>query len=215
VFDGSREHLARLIQVGRGQVRAEVIESRHTRKLQVPIITLAFGAVRPDPFQQILRHGTELGVSCFVPILTQRTTPRGRERKDRWDAVVASASAPSGRTVLPVIEPPTPLDEFIGRDFGSGVKFILSAGSRVEPLLAALEVENSTGVVLLVGPEGGFDLSEEEQAIKAGFRRAGLGSHILRTETAAIVAVGVIASWYHRFEFKTGSDVDDRENAGG
>jgi RsmE family RNA methyltransferase len=76
-------------------------------------------------------------------------------------------------------------------------------------------VENSTDVELLVGPEGGFELSEEEQAIRAGFRPVGLGSHILRTETAAIVAVGVIASWYHRLELKAGSDAPDRENGGG
>jgi RsmE family RNA methyltransferase len=69
------------------------------------------------------------------------------------------------------------------------------------PLLEVLETESTREAILLVGPEGGFDKDEEAQAMRAGFVPVTLGSYILRTETAAFVASGVLAAWY---EWRTG-----------
>ena len=64
------------------------------------------------------------------------------------------------------------------------------------PLLVVLDRERPERIVLLVGPEGGLAESEELQTVQDGFLRASLGNAVLRTETAAVTAVGVVAAWH-------------------
>jgi 16S rRNA (uracil1498-N3)-methyltransferase len=54
--------------------------------------------------------------------------------------------------------------------------------------------------MMLVGPEGGFDSTEKSRAIDAGFLPVKLCRYVLRTETAALVAVGAVATWYDSLE---------------
>lgn len=192
VFDGACEYLVRLIG-RRGGFKGEVIESQGAGRTE-PEITLAFGCVRPGPLDEILRHGTELGVSRFVPIISRRTSRRPEERKQRWHAVVSSAVAQSGRIQVPSVDAPVSFEEFINQDHACDVRFILSAGQEAPPLLSALGSETLRMVTLLIGPEGGFDPPEEDAATRAGFSAVSLGFHVLRTETAAIGALAVIAS---------------------
>ncbi len=195
VFDGKQEYLVRLSRSDREGVCGEVMATRPPRH-QEPLIVLAFGCVRPGPFQEILRHGTELGVSRFVPILSRRTSRRPEEGKSRWRSVVASAAAQSGRTGLPVVESPVSFTSFVTSVQESSAKFILSPASTVPDLFSDLCSEGRSPLVLLVGPEGGFEPSEEAQAVSAGFRPVRLGRGVLRTETAAMGAVAVAVSWW-------------------
>jgi len=203
VFDGACEYLARLVRFQNG-LRGEVIELQGSAPM-MPKITLAFGCVRPGPLNEILRHGTELGVSKFVPLISLRTSRRPEERKQRWQAVVSSAAAQSGRIQVPEVEAPVSLRELLTRDHACERGFILSATAGVQPLIAALGSETMRSVILLVGPEGGFDPSEEEAARRAGFSAVSLGFRVLRTETAAIGALAVIVSWLDQ----TGSKPND------
>jgi 16S rRNA (uracil1498-N3)-methyltransferase len=197
VFDGRQEYLVQLTQSEQGGVRGEVVESRPTQS-QGPLITLAFGCVRPGPLQEILRHGTELGVCRFVPILSRRTTRRPNEQKERWQTIAASAAAQCGRTDVPIIEPPTAFADFITGSWRASTNFILSTRTNAPDLLSNLGPERRSDIVLLVGPEGGFDSSEEDQAIGEGFQAVRLGRTVLRTETAAVAAVAVVVSWWER-----------------
>ena len=70
ICDGTRDYLIRLTSCNRGAVQGTVIESGSPVKPEGIEITLGFSTVRPGPVQEILRHGTELGVSRFVPILS-------------------------------------------------------------------------------------------------------------------------------------------------
>lgn len=199
VCDGCREHLVRLTKSDQREVSGEIVDTSGLsleRRLQ---ITLGFCCVRPDPVSQILRHGTELGVSRFVPLLSRRTARRPQDRKSRWDSIVESASAQSGRTDLPIVEPPTPLDEFVRLKPSAVTGIFLSKSGDSRLIFSVLEQELPVSICLLVGPEGGLDQSEESAALTHGFLPASLGPAILRTETAAIVAVGVAAIWYEQY----------------
>lgn len=195
MFDGRRVYLVRLTRCDRGGVRGEAMEARSPQPLD-PVITLAFGCVRPGPFQEILRHGTELGVSRFVPILSSRTSRRPEGEKPRWRAVVESASAQSGRAELPKVESPMSLEAFVHQVTDVTAKFVLSTVTSAPDFFSALCAEGRSPLVLLVGPEGGFERSEEEQAVNAGFRPVRLGPGVLRTETAAMAAVALTVSWW-------------------
>ena len=198
VLDGDREHVVRLTRSDREEVFAEVITSRAQGEQEGLDVTLAFGCVRPGPFQEILRHGTELGVRRFVPVIARRTVRRPEHKKERWEHVIASAASQSGRTTLPLMESPVELERLIASKGDSQTRFVLSPDVAAQPLLESLEHQHPRALLLLVGPEGGFDKSEEERAVEQGFTRVGLGPGILRTETAAVVAVGVCVAWFHR-----------------
>jgi 16S rRNA (uracil1498-N3)-methyltransferase len=197
VLDGDRVHAVRLTRSDREQVCAEVISTRVRPEHEGLEITLAFGCVRPGPFQEILRHGTELGVCAFVPVIARRTVRRPADKKERWEHVIASAASQSGRTDLPSIEPPTDLDALIVAAADHQARLLFSPNAAAKPLIEYLEEERPGSLLLLVGPEGGFEESEEKRVVDRGFERVGLGPGILRTETAAVAAVGVCAAWFH------------------
>lgn len=198
VLDGQREYLVRLIRCHPAEVSGEIIESTCEEVGESVEIVLAFSCVRPGPMEEILRHGTELGVSRFIPLLSHRTNRKPKERKDRWENVVAAAIAQSGRFELPKLEAPMPLREFLAEESRIGCNILLDTSSHGSPLLGILDDAAQSRVVILVGPEGGFTPTEEVEAVDAGFVAATLGSGVLRTETAAITAAGIVSAW-HQF----------------
>ena len=202
ICDGTRDYLVRLTSCNRGAVQGTVIESGSPAKPEGIEITLGFSTIRPGPVQEILKHGTELGVSRFVPILSLRANRRPSEKKQRWEAVVASASAQSRRGFLPEIEIPMTFDQFIEREGQDEVRLLLSTAPEAVPILAALEERPPQKVVILAGPEGGLDASEIKKAIDAGFESVSLGRNILRSETAALVAAGMVVLWHDWLRFR-------------
>jgi 16S rRNA (uracil1498-N3)-methyltransferase len=197
VFDGDREYLVRLALAG-SEVTGELIVGKEAAERKHPDVALAFGCVRPGPFQEILRHGAELGVTRFVPLLTRRAVRRPEGKKSRWETIVRAAVSQSGRARIPEIDDPIELDAFMSGDITLQRKYILSLNDFACPIWEALQHASDEDVILLVGPEGGFDEREEQVAAEAGFLPVRLGDHILRTETAAIVGAGlVIARFGH------------------
>lgn len=195
-FDGRREYLVRLVKCSQTEVSGRILESTEMEQRGGPEIVLGFCCVRPGPLEEILRHGTELGVSRFVPLLSQRSNRKPKGKKERWQTIVAAASAQSGRSELPVVEPPAQFHEFIERMSGAETRILLSTVSAAPPLLSVLDATRPRRVVLTVGPEGGFEPTEQAQAAEAGFHPATLCEAVLRTETAAIVATGIAVAWY-------------------
>lgn len=208
-FDGRYTHRVRLLGCEKRGVRGEILRTSPAEPHYPCQITLAFGCVRPGPFEEILRHCTELGVCRFVPILTSRTARRPDTRKNRWDAVVAAAAAQAGRATLPAVEAPTTLDTFL-RQERKGLKLILSTEPEATPLLGELQRSPFSQLVVLVGPEGGFEQTEEDRARTNGFSPVSLGLSRLRTETAAVVAVGAAALWFSSHRSAPGTYRDDR-----
>jgi 16S rRNA (uracil1498-N3)-methyltransferase len=195
-FDGSREYLVELVLSGKGLTEGRIIEVRHTAAREQFEVVLAVSCVRPGPFEQVLRHGTELGVSRFIPVLSARTTRRPVATKGRWQAVVASAAQQSGRVSCPEVEPPLPLDDLLTRQLHGHYPLLLSRSDPAQPILRIVEAERPGRVILLIGPEGGFERAEEVKAFEAGFRPVSLGPGVLRTETAAVVAAGMLVLWF-------------------
>ncbi|MEI7448936.1 MAG: RsmE family RNA methyltransferase [Desulfomonile sp.] len=198
ILQSGDQYLVRLMTCIRGTVIGNVLQLIQSAQTISPEITLAFSCVRPGPIEEILRHGTELGISRFVPLITSRSNRRPRERKERWQFVVASAAAQSGVKPPPVVDPPTPFDLFIESCSGEAVKIVLSSSLGAEPLSALLTDNTPHEVAILVGPEGGLDVLEESKATQAGFLAASLGGRVLRTETAALLAAGIVALWADR-----------------
>jgi 16S rRNA (uracil1498-N3)-methyltransferase len=148
-------------------------------------LLLAFAPPRWTRAEWLFEHGTELGVAGFQPLLTARTRP-GQPRLARWQQIVRAAAGQCDRAHLPVVLPPCALQPFLDRPDLPARPLLASPGARPPQPQPAGEV------VLLVGPEGGFDQGELTAIATRGFVPAGLGPHVLRTETAALAGAALL-----------------------
>ena len=184
-FDGSSgEWLARVAEAGKKRMTLAV--ERQTREPEtVPDVWLAFAPVKRSQTDWLVEKATELGAARLIPVMTRRTVAE-RIRLERLEAIAIEAAEQCGRTLLPDIAEPVPLDRFLAdRNAGRTLYFADEAGG--EPAATAFK---SGPALILIGPEGGF--GEEERAIIRAAANAlpiSLGPRILRAETAALAAL--------------------------
>ena len=184
-----------------GEFAAEVVAA-HRRGARVRVghgqpgvresplqIHLGLGISRGERMDLAIQKAVELGVSAITPLATERSvvkldTERRRARWDHWLKVAQSASEQSVRTRVPEVFEPRPLDVWLAA--GDGLRLLLDPrGQHAMKELSPLGDQ----VRLLSGPEGGFSAEERSRAHAAGFLSVRLGPRVLRTETAAIVAL--------------------------
>jgi 16S rRNA (uracil1498-N3)-methyltransferase len=187
------------------QIEKRSLTGRRVDKADVPpepaaSITVAQALGKGDRFEQVLQHGTEAGASGFIPLVTERTVVRVDAREaagklERWRIVAKGAAEQSGRARIPFVEGVATLRDLADRfpDFGH-VLMLHPNGQPLSQLAKAmlspsLPLPFSPPLLLLVGPEGGFSDTEVEQTRARGARIVSLGPYVLRTETAAVVAV--------------------------
>jgi len=198
VIHAGKELVAEIRTAHPARVTAEIIEVLASEHQHEQHVTLAFSCVRPGPMEQILRHGTELGVSSFVPLLTGRSNRRPATLKDRWENIIVSAVRQCGRLTIPRINDPAGIGEFLQERKQNESCLLLSMDKHSSCLISELEKGLSPRVVLLVGPEGGFLQQEIDEALAVGFKSVTLGRTILRSETAALLASGMVSLWCSR-----------------
>jgi 16S rRNA (uracil1498-N3)-methyltransferase len=162
-------------------------------------ITLIQGVPKGDKMEAIVRAATELGVACVRPALCARTIvrlepARWRDRARRWQRVAREAAKQCRRAVIPEVEPPRPLGEWLAAGEPADLALCLWEG-QATPLGRLLTAATSARrAVVVVGPEGGLALEEVEAARAHGFTLTSLGPRILRTETAGPAIAAILQS---------------------
>lgn len=192
LFDGKGQtHAGRVTSVHRQAVEVAVLAAVDTPDVESPLrVIVAQGLARARRLEQVVQHGTELGVARFVPVRCARTQP-GRVNLERWRIVAREAARQCGRAVVPTVENVRGLGDLLAAP-AVGLRLVLQpAGEGVRPLHHALP-GCLTDVLVLVGPEGGLDTAEVAAAVSAGFIPVTLGPRTLRTETAALAAVSAL-----------------------
>jgi len=156
-------------------------------------IHLAQGISRGEKMDFTLQKAVELGVTEITPLLTTRcgvllSKERWQKRLQHWQSVIVSACEQCGRNELPTLHDVIELKTWISAS-RSDLKFIL-APNGVDILPAS--INSSASIELMVGPEGGFSEEEISFANKYQFVSIKLGPRVLRTETAALVALSIL-----------------------
>lgn len=183
LFDGAgTEADAELTEVGRRRVTAVVGPGTAVQREPLARIELACALPKGARAEWLFEHGTEVGVSAFRPIRFERSNPSRRERRDRFERIVAAAAEQCDRSMLPVVHDEVTLIDLLADPSVPSERFLAAPGAR-EPLGAA----RAAAAILVIGPEGGFAESEIDALAEAGFRPVDLGPLTLRTETAALV----------------------------
>jgi len=192
---------ARLVEIGKRRASATV-ETIEAIEAELPYaVTLAQGLPEGSTkMDWIIEKAVELGVSSVVPLAAQRSVVRLQgERADKrlahWQAVVVSAAEQCGRNRLADVAPVQDFNRWIAAPSQDLTRILLSP--RAEASLATwARVTPARAVCLLVGPEGGFSTLEEDAALAAGAIPLSMGPRVLRTETAGLAALAILAaSW--------------------
>jgi 16S rRNA (uracil1498-N3)-methyltransferase len=152
-------------------------------------------------FEWIIQKNTELGVSRFQPIVSERSLIKldvatKVKKQGRWDKIIREAAEQSGRGLIPVLEPVLEWQEF-SNAFPAGLVLLPWEGERRRSLKDTLaDLASPPGQIsLIIGPEGGFAQTEVTTLQERGALPITLGPRILRTETAGLVAAAAIL--YH------------------
>lgn len=164
------------------------------------VIHLAQSIAKGDKMEWIIQKAVELGVASITPLLTERCVVRLDEQRlekkyQQWQAIAISACEQCGRNQLPTIYPACSFEQYL-QTCPAEYKWILSPEAHESwPTLS----NDSAELALLIGPEGGFSQQEITLAHKHQIQSIRLGPRILRTETAAVSALGVLQMLYGDF----------------
>lgn len=201
VFDGSgAEYDARLVDLGKREAHAEIIETRAADTEPRVRLTLFQGLPKAEKMDLIIQKTVELGVSMIVPVVTQRSVVRPDENKwdrrlERWNRIAAEAAKQCRRAVVPKVAAPVSLREALDVSGNAAAALVLYENEQkkcLKELLKCYNINKIGDIALFIGPEGGFSKEEIDEMTGFGVSAAGLGRRILRTETAAISAVSII-----------------------
>jgi 16S rRNA (uracil1498-N3)-methyltransferase len=198
VFDGSgRAFDARVASVDEDAVRLVLGPARHAPPSRE--VHILQGLPKGDKLEWVLQKGTELGATAFHPVATARSVVkleprRAEERTARWTKIVEEAARQCRRNDVPLVHPPRPLLE-AARALAPGTTLlVLDEEESAVPLGEAFRAcAPGSPVALVVGPEGGLAREEVSALRSLGGRPITLGRRILRTETAALAALAVMA----------------------
>lgn len=197
VFDGKgTEFHARITKLDTNKAVLRLLERISRDSESALDITLVQGISRGERMDWTLQKATELGVTAIVPVLSARSVVRLDEhqasrKQAHWHGIVSAASEQSGRTRIPCLAQPVALLDYLADSAKEGLRALLSPSAQT----ALAGVAGAPGrIELLIGPEGGLSDEEAIVAQEVGFTPVHLGPRVLRTETAAVVALSILQS---------------------
>ncbi len=175
-----------------------VVQTRREEEGWVALAVRRASAEEPGALDLIVEKCSELGLTTLVPLYTDRTVVREVPERlpgkmERWQRIAAAAARQCGRRTCLDIQLPMALGDFCGRYRSAPVKLVCWEEERHHGMRQIFEkLTGESPIVVVIGPEGGLTVHEVERAREHGFTTVGLGPYLLRTETAAIVLMGIV-----------------------
>ncbi|MHB8216881.1 MAG: RsmE family RNA methyltransferase [Candidatus Sulfotelmatobacter sp.] len=199
IATGETVRRGRIVSVSDGRVEFDLAEEVSATPA-VPI-TLLLSVFKFDRMEWAIEKCTELGVARIIPAIARRTDPHlataSRKRVERWQRIALQAAEQSRRATPPEITEPLKLADAL--NFPAALRIVLCESEQqtqlTDVVTSVVNSNNKTeGILLAVGPEGGWADDELQRFQQAKWTSASLGNTILRAETAAIAAAAVVAS---------------------
>lgn len=212
LLDGEgRAFLAELVSLTRKAASGHILAQLPNPPEPTVKVTLYQCSLKADKFEWVLQKGTELGVTRFIPVISQRSIvrPAGAilKKYERWQAILREAAEQCGRGRIPILA--EPLDWPYAITHAQGHRLLaweeqttssitirealtstqLDIRQTPKLVLEGSKSQTLKSINLLVGPEGGITEEEAKAAQGIGWQTIQLGPRILRAETAAIVSI--------------------------
>ncbi len=203
ISDGkSRDYRCVLRSIQKEEVIAEIIETEQSDKELPSRVFLFQGLPKADKMELIIQKTVELGVYQIIPVETSRSVvkldkKKAEAKKKRWNLIAESAAKQSNRTIIPEVMDVMSWKEALS--YASKCNIVLIpyelAEGMDETRRLIEELKPGMDIGVFIGPEGGFDRKEVEEAIERGIHPITLGKRILRTETAGLTMMSILM--YH------------------
>lgn len=210
---GGYEFVVELREFSSKKIIGKTLEKKFCdTELPVRIVIAQAVLKNLERMEWLLQKGTELGVSGFMPLITDRTERKVLGKEERLMRILKEAAEQSGRGKVPEFLAAEKFEK-IFPDYGKGGEKLIvvphpclsgrQAGADVkfsefcrEKLVMEGGEKFSGELVVCVGPEGGFTDREIELAKGKGAHVVTLGSRILRAETVGVVMAALIGSMF-------------------
>lgn len=169
-----------------------------------PTLTVAVALPRLQRAGWLIEKCVELGVTKFVPLATEHVVVHPRESKlDNLRELIIQACKQCGRARVMEICEVTTWKDFVANEFSKQPVVVAHPGGMpfnetlISNLLSSAKTTDASkgtasGLIIAIGPEGGFSVEEVTKAMTNGATLVSLGSHILRVETAAVVMASIV-----------------------
>lgn len=177
------------------------IEDVQSESNELPVqITIYQGLPKGDKLEFVIQKAVELGACRIVPVSMKRSVvkidpKRIESKRNRWQSIAESAAAQSKRSLIPEVSAVLSYKEALKEAQETDVILLpyeLAEGmDETREILKSVKDSDVKTISVFIGPEGGFENSEIDDAISAGAKIITLGKRILRTETAPLA----ILSW--------------------
>ncbi|MBR0359541.1 MAG: 16S rRNA (uracil(1498)-N(3))-methyltransferase [Clostridia bacterium] len=198
------DYTAVISEIGKNSIVCDIKDSKKCDTEPGVEITLYQGLPKAAKMDYIIQKNTELGICRVVPAKLSRCVVKledksAEEKKiQRWQKIANEAAKQSGRGVIPEIAMPMTVDEIIDAVKDSDLVFVpyeCETKTRLRDIVE--ETPDAKHISFIIGPEGGFDVTEIERFKSAGIKTVTLGKRILRTETAAEAVVSMLMYAYN------------------
>lgn len=193
------DYLCEVKELGDDYVSAAILSAERGKTELKTKLYLFQGLPKGDKMELIIQKAVELGVWEVIPVSTKRTVVKLDKKKEeakvkRWNTIAESAAKQSGRVVVPRVTHVMSLKEAFSyaEEFDRNLIPYEHAENMAETreLIGGIRTGMKAGI--FIGPEGGFEDSEIEAALKEGIRPITLGKRILRTETAGMAVLSIL-----------------------
>lgn len=186
----------RILRIVNDAVEVEILSRSEAVPVSGPKIILATGLIQEKRFDLLLQTACQMGVFAIRPLLTDYTADHRVKsgRMERWTKIIEEACMQSQNPYPPGILPVESLRDAVRKEKETDPSALLLMPSELEEKerLTPSLLEGVDRIVLFIGPEGGWSPDEAAFADAEGIRTVTLGRRILRTETAAAVALTLI-----------------------
>ena len=186
VFNKSGEWKSIITETIKSIVYFKVTEQLRQKEIEQEI-WLAFSPIKSNYFNFMIQKATELGVTKFLPIISERTIVR-KINNERLNKIIIESCEQSNRINVPTIEKSQSLEKFLSDNLDINLIF-----GDLNTKNKKIKFYNSKPNCLLIGPEGDYSSNEIKKILNyKGSQSIKLSDNILRSETAVISALSVI-----------------------
>ena len=186
LFNHGGEWQAKIQSINKGIIEFLIVKKLRSANTEKEI-WLAFAPIKLNFLNFMIQKGTEIGVTKFIPILTERTIVRKINEK-RINKIIVEASEQSNRIKVPSLDKLIKFDNFL--DLNQKVNIIFGD---LNTKNKKIEIKNKDPICILIGPEGDFSVNERKKILELkNILPVKINNNILRSETAAISLISII-----------------------
>lgn len=160
-----------------------------------PRVTAVQAIAKGDRGELAVQMLTEAGVDVVIPWQAEHSVAkwdgeRAVKHRNKWASTAQESAKQARRSWVPTVGSPISTAAVADLIANAGVALVLDEQSTVP--LTSIDFSTAHDVLIVVGPEGGLSDNERTMFADAGADLVRLGSTVLRTSTAGVVALGVV-----------------------